>query len=157
MNPQELKHTLSSGLLTFPVTDFDCCGQLPARHLCPAAGLVNGVSPEGAVCRRCPWRILLADTARGCRRHPHRSRHLSRQDTHYRRSRRGYPNDDCPCAGSSAARGARCTAAAALPGVTCLFVRYCTLRSHLLMTSRAGRGLRYSVQWSAVEMRGFGW
>jgi hypothetical protein len=42
-------------------------------------------------------------------------------------------------------------------GVTCLFVRYCTLRSHLLMTSRAGRGLRYSVQWSAVGMRGFGW
>ncbi|RRW45982.1 dihydrodipicolinate synthase family protein, partial [Pseudomonas luteola] len=26
MNPQELKHTLSSGLLSFPVTDFDAQG-----------------------------------------------------------------------------------------------------------------------------------
>ncbi|WP_229685259.1 dihydrodipicolinate synthase family protein, partial [Pseudomonas asuensis] len=27
MNPQELKHTLSSGLLSFPVTDFDAQGE----------------------------------------------------------------------------------------------------------------------------------
>ncbi|SEP93738.1 5-dehydro-4-deoxyglucarate dehydratase, partial [Pseudomonas lutea] len=26
MTPQELKHTLSSGLLSFPVTDFDAQG-----------------------------------------------------------------------------------------------------------------------------------
>ena len=28
MNPQELKHALSSGLLSFPVTDFDTAGNL---------------------------------------------------------------------------------------------------------------------------------
>jgi 5-dehydro-4-deoxyglucarate dehydratase len=33
MNPQELKHTLSSGLLTFPVTDFDAAGNFrPATY-----------------------------------------------------------------------------------------------------------------------------
>ena len=33
MNPQELKHTLSSGLLSFPVTDFDATGNFrPATY-----------------------------------------------------------------------------------------------------------------------------
>jgi hypothetical protein len=53
MNPQELKHTLSSGLLTFPVTDFDAAGNFrPATY---AQRLVNLIwSEQYKVVNDCP-------------------------------------------------------------------------------------------------------
>ena len=42
-------------------------------------------------------------------------------------------------------------------GVTCLFVRYCTLRSHLL-NEESGRGsTAVSRAVASCGMRGFGW
>jgi 5-dehydro-4-deoxyglucarate dehydratase len=45
MNPQELKQTISSGLLSFPVTDFDANGDFDAKSY---AGRLEWLAPYGA-------------------------------------------------------------------------------------------------------------
>jgi Dihydrodipicolinate synthetase family len=111
MNPQELKHTLSSGLLTFPVTDFDAAGNFRPATYAQRLDWLTAYRPRvlfaagalGEFFSLTPQEFVdvirtAVDTCRG-------------KIPIIARSRRGYPNGDCPCAGSSAAGGARCTAA----------------------------------------------
>jgi len=51
MSPQELKKVMSSGLLSFPITDFDAEGNFNA-NLCRTPGLAGSLRRERTVRRR---------------------------------------------------------------------------------------------------------
>ena len=68
MDRQQLKATLSSGLLSFPVTDFDAARRLPPRELCAAARMAGALRRERAVRGGRHRRVLLARAERVLRR-----------------------------------------------------------------------------------------
>jgi hypothetical protein len=87
MSPNELKQALSSGLLSFPLTDFDAELRFEPG-LCVAPRVADAVRRHGAVRRRRHGRVLLAGAAGIRAGDQGRRRNLQGPRAHRRRRRR---------------------------------------------------------------------
>ena len=106
---------MGSGLLSFPLTDFDAERRLRQEGLHRAPRMAGALRRQRAVRRRRHRRILLADRRRIPRHHQDRGRHLPRQGADHRGRRRPDALRDPVRAGGREGRRARHPAAAALP------------------------------------------
>jgi 5-dehydro-4-deoxyglucarate dehydratase len=114
MNPQDLKKILSSGLLSFPLTDFDENGDFNARTYTER---LEWLAPYGASALFAAGGTgeFFSLTPNEYGSHQDRGRHLPRQSAHPGRRRRPDPRRNRVRAGSRAPGRARHPAAAALP------------------------------------------
>ena len=85
-SPVELREVLSSGLMSFPLTDFDKDGDFHEAGLPRPAGVADALRRDGAVRRGRDRRGLLDDAGRAGARHPGRGRDLRLGHADHRRA-----------------------------------------------------------------------